>query len=297
MIALFFLILILFILTQSDVSLYYAFHGLTLWYGNMVPSLLPFMIVMGVCVRQNITGKMVSIFKPFLYPLFRCRSEVLYCIIVGFLCGFPMGAKVTTQMYQSRQLSKTESEYLLSFCNNIGPVYCLSFVVPLLGIQNVPIFLGIMYGIPLLYGLLLRYTIFRKDMNMELMSAQNHYAVKESVLYSLDQSIQQSIQSITMLCGYMIFFNLLNLLPHILCPGLLIYIAPILEITGGLGMLKDDHIMLSLIALSFGGLSCLAQTYSTIRESDLSFGNYTLHRAILTAVSIPCYFFFLRFLF
>ncbi len=297
MIALFFLILILFILTQSDISLYYAFHGLTLWYGKMVPSLLPFMIVIGVCIRQNITGKMVSIFKPVLYPLFRCRNEVLYCIIVGFLCGFPMGAKVTTQMYQSRQLSKTESEYLLSFCNNIGPVYCLSFVVPLLGIKNVPVFLGIMYGVPLLYGLILRYTLFRKDMNTELTSAQNFYSERESVLCSLDQSIQNSIQSITMLCGYMIFFNLLNLLPHILCPGLLTYIAPVLEITGGLGMLKDDNVMLSLIALSFGGLSCLAQTYSTIRESDLSFGNYILHRLVLTILSIPCYFFLLRFLF
>ena len=296
MIALFFLILILFILTQSDISLYYAFHGLTLWYGKMVPSLLPFMIVMGVCVRQNITGKMVSIFKPILYPLFRCRSEVLYCIIVGFLCGFPMGAKVTSQMYQIRQLSKTESDYLLSFCNNIGPVYCLSFVVPLLGIQNIPLFLGIMYGIPLMYGLTLRYTFFRKDMNTELKSAQNHSTERESILYSLDQSIQQSIQSITMLCGYMIFFNLLNLLPHMLCPKLFTYLAPILEITGGLGMLKDDNVMLSLIALSFGGLSCLAQTYSTIRGSDLSIGNYILHKLIITILSIPCYFFLLRFL-
>lgn len=297
MIALFFLILILFILTQSDISLYYAFHGLTLWYGKMVPSLLPFMIVMGVCVRQNITGKMVSIFKPLFYPLFRCRSEVLYCIIVGFLCGFPMGAKVSTQMYMSRQLSKTEAEYLLSFCNNIGPVYCLSFVVPLLGIQNVPVFLGIMYGVPFLYGIILRYTIFRKDMNTELMSAQNNYSTKESLLQSLDQSIQQSIQSITMLCGYMIFFNLLNLLPHLLCPQLLTYIAPLLEITGGLGMLKDNNVMLSFIALSFGGLSCLAQTYSTIKESDLSFGNYILNRLILTVLSMPCYFFLLRFFF
>ena len=297
MIALLCLILILFILSQSDISLHYAFHGLTLWYGKMVPSLLPFMIVMGVCIRQNITGKMVSIFRPLLFPLFRCRNEVLYCILVGFLCGFPMGAKVTAQMYQSRQLSKTESEYLLSFCNNIGPVYCLSFVIPLLGIENIPLFLGIMYGIPFLYGLLLRYTLYGRAMNTELTLAQNLYKEKESLLYSLDQSIQQSIQSITMLCGYMIFFNLLNLLPHILCPPLLIYLAPILEITGGLGMLEDGNIMLSLIALSFGGLSCLAQTYSTIRETNLSMQHYLLHRLILTLISIPSYFLLLRFLF
>ncbi len=297
MITLFFLVLILFILTQSDISLYYAFHGLTLWYGKMVPSLLPFMIVMDLCVRQNITGKLAAIFKPVLYPLFRCRSEVLYCIIVGFLCGFPMGARVTTKMYLSGQLSKTESDYLLSFCNNIGPVYCLSFVVPLLGIRNIPLFLGIMYGIPLLYGLILRYSIYQKDMNMELTAAHQTEQITESVLQSLDTSIQQSIQGITVLCGYMIFFNLLNLLPHMLCPGLQMYIAPILEITGGLGTLKNEHLMLSLIALSFGGLSCLAQTYSTLGESGLSFGNYVLHRMILTVLSIPCYFFLLRFLF
>lgn len=297
MTALFFLILILFILTQSDVSLHYAFHGLTLWYGKMVPSLLPFMIVMGVCIRQNITGKMAMLFKPLLYPLLRCRSEVLYCILVGFLCGFPMGARVTAQMYKRGTLSKTESEYLMSFCNNIGPVYCLSFVIPLLGIQNTPLFFGIMYGVPLTYGLLLRYTLYRKEMNMELTIQHVVKEPKEPVLQSLNLSIQESIQGITQLCGYMIFFNLLNLLPHMLCPHLQPFISPILEITGGLGTLGDGHIMLSLIALSFGGLSCLAQTYSSIAGSDLSLGSYVLHRLILTVISMPCYFYLLPFLF
>ncbi|MBQ8822821.1 MAG: hypothetical protein IJZ82_09275 [Lachnospiraceae bacterium] len=255
------------------------------------------MIVMGVCVRQNITGKMAALFKPLLYPLFRCRSEVIYCILVGFLCGFPMGARVTAQMYTRGTLSKTESEYLLSFCNNIGPVYCLSFVAPLLGIRNIPVFLGIMYGVPLFYGLLLRYTIYRKEMNVELTIQHEVICKRESVLQSLNQSIQESIQGITILCGYMIFFNLLNLLPHTFCPDLQPFLAPILEITGGLGTLENEYIMLSLIALSFGGLSCLAQTYSSIAGSDLSFGNYVLHRVILTVLSIPCYFSFLPFLF
>ncbi len=297
MTSLFFLILILFILTQSDVSLHYAFHGLTLWYGKMVPSLLPFMIVMGVCIRQNITGKMAMIFKPLLYPVFRCRNEVSYCILVGFLCGFPMGARVTAQMYQRGTLSKTEAEYLLSFCNNIGPVYCLSFVVPLLGIKNIPLFLCVMYGVPLLYGLLLRYTLYRKEMNVELTIPHTESCKKEPVLQSLNLSIQESIQGITTLCGYMIFFNLLNLIPHMLCPNLQPYIAPLLEITGGLGTLGDEHIMLSLIGLSFGGLSCLAQTYSSIAGSDLSIGNYVLHRGILTVLSMPCYFYLLPLLF
>lgn len=297
MTAFFFLILILFILTQSDLSLHYAFHGLTLWYGKMVPTLLPFMIVMGICVRQNITGKMVALFQPILYPLFRCRGEVIYCILVGFLCGFPMGARVSAQMYGRGSISKPEAEYLMAFCNNIGPVYCLSFVVPLMGIQNIPLFLSIMYGLPILYGLLLRYTLYRKEMNAELIRVHGGNSQREPILQSLNISIQESIQGITMLCGYMIFFNLLNLLPHMLCPDLQPYMAPILEITGGLGALGSQKPMLSLIALSFGGLSCLAQTYSSISDTNLSIGNYILHRGILTLLSIPCYYYLLSFLF
>ena len=53
------------------------------------------------------------------------------------------------------------------------------------------------------------------------------------------------------------------------------------------------------VVLSFGGLSCLAQTYSCISKTDLSIASYIVHKVILTTLCTLYYlllFFFFRFL-
>ena len=87
----------------------------------------------------------------------------------------------------------------------------------------------------------------------------------------------------------MILFNLLNLVPHILLGKPLAALSPLLEITGGLTILGDAFPLFSLLALSFGGLSCIAQTYSSIKPSDLSIGSYILHKIILTILNLLFY--------
>ena len=43
-----------------------------------------------------------------------------------------MGARTIADFRDRQELSVTEGQYLLSFCNNLGPVYFLGFVLPLL---------------------------------------------------------------------------------------------------------------------------------------------------------------------
>ena len=85
--------------------------------------------------------------------------------------------------------------------------------------------------------------------------------------------------------GYMILFNLLNMVPHILFERPIVVLSPLLEITGGLKMLGTSLPLYSLLALSFGGFSCIAQTYSCIGNSDLSIGGYIKHKIILTLLN------------
>lgn len=299
-----FLILTGCILTHSQLSLSYAAAGLELWFQKMIPSLLPFMILSGIMVRLQLTEKISMLIYPLIKPLFRVRKNVCYCMLIGFLCGFPMGARTVAQLYEQGGLTKQEASYLLAFCNNIGPVYFLSFALPLLGRRLALPYLFGMYGLPLLYGLVLRHTAFRcldltfvsqaRDFSRngpsrrrissgkKELRACSEESPKGRLLIALDESIRSSIQGILTLGGYMILFNLLNLLPHILLKRPLTLLAPALEITGGLSMLGPALPLYSLLMLSFGGLCCIAQTYSCIRETDLSIGTYIFHKAALT---------------
>lgn len=323
LLTLFFLFLTGCILTHSAQSLTYAELGLDLWFHKMIPSLLPFMILSGIMVRLNLTEKMSMAVYPAVGPLYRVRKNVCYCMLLGFLCGFPMGARVTADLRERNLLTAREAQYLLAFCNNIGPVYFCSFVLPLLGRRLVFPYLFGMYGIPLLYGLLLRYTVYRdigvtfqktgilSRFNKAYTGGQNRTELHSCELYShelhsqelpsrkqslwlrilnaTEQSVQASLQSILVLGGYMILFNLMNLIPHVLFGRPMELFGPILEITGGLGMLKTSLPLYSLLALSFGGLSCIAQTYSCIKNTDLSLADYIFHKVILTLLNAGFY--------
>lgn len=284
---LFFLLLTGCILTHSQISLYYALIGLNLWYEKMIPALLPFMILSGIMIRMRLTEGFTTVLYPLLRPVFRVSKNVCYGIIMGFLCGFPMGAKTAADLYTRQMITKREAEYLLAFCNNIGPVYFMSFVLPLLERQLIfPYLLG-MYGLPLAYGILLRHTLFR-DIGPEK-STVSSLPGKTALLGEIDDAIYSSVQSILMLGGYMILFNLMNLIPHILLGRPPRILAPLLEISGGLKMLGKEMPLLALLALPFGGLSCIAQTYSCIKSTKLSIAQYTLHKIVLTAVTAVYY--------
>lgn len=295
-----FMILLGCILTNSKLSLSYAAMGLNLWFEKMIPSLLPFMILSGIMVRLKLTDKFSMILYPLVKPLFKVRKNVCYAMIIGFLCGFPMGARVVDDLYMRRMIDKREAQYLLSFCNNIGPVYFCSFVLPLLERKRILPYLFGMYGIPFLYGWMLRYTRYRdlpapslegshrEEKRADLVSCENaekKSSLAERLLEAADDSVHSSMQNILSLGGYMILFNLLNLFPHVLLGKPPRILSPLLEITGGLTLLENALPLYSLLALSFGGLSCIAQTYGSIADSDLSIKNYVLHKIALTLLN------------
>lgn len=298
------------ILTHSQLSLAYAGMGLELWFRNMIPSLLPFMILSGIMIRMNLTEKASMILYPIVKPIYKIRKNVCYAMLIGFLCGFPMGAKTVADLYSRQMLTKREAEYLLAFCNNIGPVYFCSFVLPLLGRKLVFPYLFGMYGIPLLYGFVLRRSVYRdlplprgemlpqgkrcasaglvcceavSDTNASIQGRSP--GIARRLLAESDNAIQSSLQAILSLGGYMILYNLLNLIPHILLGHPLRLLSPLLEITGGLKILGDSLPLYSFLALSFGGFCCIAQTYNCIGDSDLPIGGYILHKGILTALN------------
>lgn len=285
------------ILIYPDQCLAYALNGLNLWFMKMIPALFPFMVLSGVIIRMNLAAPCVSFLTPVLGRFFRVSPSCIYGMVVGFLCGFPMGAHTAAQLYESRLISKKEASFLLAFCNNIGPVYFLSFVMPLLGITSPGLYLFGMYGLPLLYGLFLRYTVYSGRISTSFEDlAENGRKINPA--NALDQSIESALLNIARLGGYMIIFNLLFILPRLAAalPWKLFHnslltegLCCLLEITGGISMLGQRAPYLVLCALPFGGLSCIAQTYSMIRNTDLSMTEYIMHKMILTAITVFFY--------
>lgn len=300
------LYLIFLLLRYPDLSLQYASTGLTLWFQKMIPTLLPFMILSGILIAMNLTERFVRILHPVLHFLYGTTPNGSYILLMGFLCGFPMGARIAGELRRKDRISRKEAERLLVFCNNIGPIYFLSFVVSTLSLEKSLLPFLVMYGIPLAYGIVIMrimpallstgsvnhpQTICHSQ---QVTESPKKTAAPDGLLCAIDSSIVSGLIGIGKLGGYMVFFNLLNILfvPFTNLPPFLLHLYQcMLEITSGIAGCGDAHPYLVLIMLPFGGFSCIAQTYSMIRGTDLSIGPYLFHKLVqtgLTAVFYAC---------
>lgn len=292
------LYLIVLLLRYPTLSLEYASTGLNLWITKMVPTLLPFMILSGIMIRMDLTEGFVRLLHPLLHRLYGTSKNGSYTIIMGFLCGFPMGARIVGELYETGRLSREESSRLLYFCNNIGPIYFLSYVVPVLAVERPFVPFLIMYGIPLLYGLVLCRIVplFHRTQCQSVRQATAAAQSKNPcmpLLSAIDASVLSGLIGIAKLGGYMVFFNLLNIFfvpfQHV-STGLLNVYQCILEITSGIDHSGQSLYYAILILLPFGGFSCIAQTYSMISHTDLSVCPYIFHKVVQTALTALCYF-------
>ena len=303
--------LMFYVLFHADKAKQFAYLGLDTWFTQLIPSLLPFMILSSLLIQLDLISYFCKPFRFFLRPLFQMNDSCLYVLITGFLCGFPIGAKNITQLYQEGKLTKDEGNYLLSFCNNIGPIYFLSFVWNNVYPRNLfPYGFAILILPPLLYGLFLRYTFYRKkiiipsDCTSSSKKKPSYFQrqiqpiqkpTKEpSFLEALDISITSSLYQISILGGYMILFNILVLFPFTLFRNnsFQSFLHSLIEISGGLQTLKEsdfstmEKFLFTHLALCFNGLCCMFQTLHFIKDTNLSGQKYMLHKTILCSITL-----------
>ena len=134
-----YLLLIIIILSRPEATFQYAYEGLYQWAAKMVPTLFPFMMISSIMVYSGADLELGRMLSHVLKKLYRYSSYGLYALFMGFFCGFPMGAKVVSDLYEKEKISRSEADTLLSFCNNIGPAYFMGIIIPILhecGYQN-----------------------------------------------------------------------------------------------------------------------------------------------------------------
>ena len=175
----------------------------------MVPTLFPFMMISSIMVYSGADLELGRMLSHVLRKIYRYSSYGLYAIFMGFFCGFPMGAKVVSDLYDKEKISKSEAEALLAFCNNIGPAYFMGIIMPLLracGYHNTLPFVFGMYGIPAIYGIVIgRFHAARTEMTGVTMKSSR--GEEHSLAATLKKSCVDNTQSLIVLGGYITFAN------------------------------------------------------------------------------------------
>ena len=264
-----------------------ASNGLLLWFQIILPTLLPFIILSNLLIHTNAVTYISNIIKPVVQRLFHVSDYACYAVFVGFLCGYPMGAKVVADLIQTKKISRNEGAYLLSFCNNTSPMFIISFIV----MQNfkreslLMATLFILYLAPLLCSFIFRHFYTKDELFVSNQSSDKAFHFHFQIF---DNCIMNGFETITRVGGYIILFSIL----FTLCEKLpLTWFLPTLEITCGISFVSGLDIPLatmfpSVLALtSFGGFCAIAQTNSMISGTELSIFPYVIQKLIIAFVS------------
>jgi sporulation integral membrane protein YlbJ len=286
----------LFIFLYPIESVGAAKSGLLLWFNVIIPNLLPFIILSNLIISLNVASYITFLFAPILKYLLGVSKEGSYAVITGFLCGYPMGAKVTADLVINKQISRNEGIYLLSFCNNVSPIFIINYIVT--DTLKSPALLkqvfAILYLSPILCAFLLRFLY--RGRTFKLSNTKNLSPSNITLDFQLiDNAIMNGFESITKLGGYIILFALISqMLMHIPLPHTYIkyWFISLTEITNGFSIVAKSTLPLNkkflivLCAASFGGISCIAQTQSMIKDSNLPISTYISSKLLNMSITL-----------
>lgn len=298
----------------SKSNLTAAKNGLVLWANNVVPSLLPFFIATELLGYTNVVNKLGKLLNPIMRPIFNVPGVGSYALLMGIISGYPTGAKIVCNLKEQGLLTDVESERLLAFTNNSGPLF-------ILGTVGVSLFGNTLIGFLLLLthilacisvGILFRFWKKNKNSNfsnLKININNNKQLVNFSNLGEvLGKSITSSISTIVMIGGFVVLFsvvlsilknsNIIELLAHIIFPFFRLFgiqdfnfctsfISGFLELTNGVMSIStipckniSINIILTSFLLGFAGISILLQVYSIIAKSDISIKPYIVGKLL-----------------
>lgn len=127
-ISIIFILFTIFLVIFSKSNLTAAKNGLKLWANNVVPSLLPFFIATNLLSHTNVIKYVSKACNKFMRPIFNVPSECAYAFILGLISGYPVGAKIVTDLKDNNFCTTEEAERMLCFTNNSGPLFIIGTV-------------------------------------------------------------------------------------------------------------------------------------------------------------------------
>lgn len=272
-----------------------AESGLLLWFQVVFPTLFPFMLVSGLMLSGGGLVVISRIFGRLFSTLFATSPNGSFAVIAGFLCGYPMGAKVSADLVRSGRISRDEGAYLLSFCNNTSPIFIMNFIVWKTFDREelmIPTLL-ILIGVPAFLSLFFRRFYLKGRKKFSDLSDKKKNNVKLLNFEMLDSCLADSFESIVKVGLYIIFFSILIALPGKLSAGhpLLAGILPALEMTNGILMIHkaapDLTVSYPLILglTSFGGFCSAAQTKCMLKAASLPILPYIIQKLTAAAAA------------
>ena len=255
------------------------YRGLLFSLTTIIPTLFPFFILSDLWTTFFYVDPYGKIFRGF-EKVFRASGYGITALISGFVCGFPIGVKVLSELYREGKITKEEFEYLSGFVNNPSLAFVISGVGA--GIYN-DIKIGVLLYLAVVSSSIITGFIFR-------LQSIKHSKTKENSWQTFDftKSIKNAgLSSINVVSCIIFFSGLIGFISSIINNDVIVgAISLVLEVTNAVELIFNaEHLSLSYkliltsFALGFSGFSVHIQTFGFIPK-EISKAKYLLMKTV-----------------
>ena len=275
------------LLRRADVATACMQDGLSLCARAVVPSLFPFMVLSELLVASG-TGEWLT--APLSRPLGKLLglSRAGCCaVVLGLLCGFPVGARCAILAYEKGTLTRDECERALACSSIPSSAFLLGTVGATLWQDarfGVFLYFSAILG-ALLSGILLYGVQKRKERERPLTATQSLSPIRFDA-GMFPSAVKNATVSTLLICAYVVFFSTLSGVVEL--------------ILGRFGANENTHAILSALLELSGGVGasaklCNRRLATVLTGAAVGWSGVSIHCQMLTlcdghSISIRPYF-------
>ncbi|GMA48710.1 sporulation integral membrane protein YlbJ [Alicyclobacillus contaminans] len=102
--------------------------GLKMFWDIVFPSLLPFFILAELLLGLGMVRGLGVLLEPLMRPLFSVPGAGAFALSMGLAAGYPMDAVITSRFRETGMCTRIEGERLLAFTNTADPLFMITAV-------------------------------------------------------------------------------------------------------------------------------------------------------------------------
>ena len=283
--------MIILVLIDPTTYLQSALVGLELFGTKVAPALFPFFFFTGILTRCGFAEGMGRLLRRPAKLLYRVPGCGGYVWCMSILSGYPVGAKLTRELYDGGAIDRAQAESITAFTSTSGPLFIVGTVAASMfhAAKAGYILLAIHFIAALTNG------FFYRGKKCDLNAAQVT-PMRMRISSALSESMKSALISCLTVGGFVVIFGmaadavyntglitalakpLSRIMPNgsvTLAEGLLIGLV---EVTRGAAHMAGEDIYAALPCLSFilafGGLSIILQSLSFLSACGISAGKF-----------------------
>lgn len=280
---------VILIISEPQVCTDGAARGILLCGRVIIPSLFPFTVCVLFIMKTGILSY-ASFLNPFSKRLFRLTGEQFAVMLLSFIGGYPIGAKLINEMYRQNKISLKNAELMVNYCVNAGPAFIVIAVGSAIYSSQRIGYILLFSHIAASFLIALSFRVFLRPDDLKTVSNSRKIGVSDNFVLS----VSDAASAVFGICSYVILFSAVSAYLENFSDKIIIlkYLRCLLEVTVGVSSVKN--LITASFLLGFAGFCIWCQVLSVSIGIKINIFVFAAVRILHGAISAVITYFALK---